>query len=488
MAAAAAGGAAAADARRSKAPLVRLTAGLVGTYRAINAAFYAKRGTKRRAGDADGVGEPEALRAARRTRAGPGADAVVRGDVLNDRYEVVADVGAGSFGRVVRCTDLRTGRSVAVKLVREHEPSCAQARREARLLTELDERLAPGRERVVRLLDTFVLERPAPLPPVPAGPARAVAGAAASADSAARGSGVRFQCLVLELLGDSLYDLLHSTGFQGVSIAVVRDVAAQVLQALAFLRDDSGGGAPVVHADLKPENLLLCEPRCASVKLIDFGSSCHADETGHTYVQSRFYRSPEVLLGLPYGPAIDVWSLGCLLAEMHSGEPLFSGVDEHDQLRRITELRGPVSPAVLRRALPARRRRFFTRAGALRPVPWAAEEPPRPKRTLRSAVAAAAARHVSQRRPAGPAWALAHAETQPGEMDAFVSLLESLLAYSPEARPTPREALAHPFFSGDSGPPPTMTPSPRSPVTPCRSPHSLEDDDAAGCVTALSPC
>ena len=63
----------------------------------------------------------------------------------------------------------------------------------------------------------------------------------------------------------------------------------------------------------------------AAAQVIDFGSSCFEDERLYTYIQSRFYRAPEVLLGLPYGPAIDVWSLACILAEVLTGYPLFPG-------------------------------------------------------------------------------------------------------------------------------------------------------------------
>ena len=62
------------------------------------------------------------------------------------------------------------------------------------------------------------------------------------------------------------------------------------------------------------------------------------------YIQSRFYRSPEVLLGIPYDLAIDIWSLGCILVEMHTGEPLFSGKDEFDQVCKIVEVLG-IPPA-----------------------------------------------------------------------------------------------------------------------------------------------
>lgn len=81
----------------------------------------------------------------------------------------------------------------------------------------------------------------------------------------------------------------------------------------------------LIHCDLKPENILLVQPQRSAIKVIDFGSSCFVDERMYTYVQSRFYRSPEVILGLPYGCEIDMWSFGCILAELYMGYPLFPG-------------------------------------------------------------------------------------------------------------------------------------------------------------------
>ena len=77
----------------------------------------------------------------------------------------------------------------------------------------------------------------------------------------------------------------------------------------------------IIHCDLKPENILLKNPKRTAIKLIDFGSSCKIGHTMYPYIQSRFYRSPEVLLGLPYDEKIDMWSLGCILYELHVGDP-----------------------------------------------------------------------------------------------------------------------------------------------------------------------
>ncbi|CAB4065459.1 ADD [Lepeophtheirus salmonis] len=108
-------------------------------------------------------------------------------------------------------------------------------------------------------------------------------------------------CLVFELLSYNLYDLLRNTNFRGVSLNLTRKFAQQIATALLFL---SWSELRIIHCDLKPENILL------------------------------------FLLGIPYDLAIDMWSLGCILVEMHTGEPLFSGANEVDQMNKIVEVLG----------------------------------------------------------------------------------------------------------------------------------------------------
>ncbi|GMH93469.1 hypothetical protein TL16_g12637 [Triparma laevis f. inornata] len=127
------------------------------------------------------------------------------------------------------------------------------------------------------------------------------------------------------MLSLNLYELLKNTQFRGVSLNLIRKFAKQILRALLFL---SKPDVNIIHCDLKPENILLRSPRRSAIKVIDFGSSCKSDKKMYSYIQSRFYRSPEVMLGLQYTVAIDVWSLGCILVEMHTGEPLFAGSEQ----------------------------------------------------------------------------------------------------------------------------------------------------------------
>ena len=97
----------------------------------------------------------------------------------------------------------------------------------------------------------------------------------------------------------------------------------------------------LVHCDLKPENILLKKIDSIQIKVIDFGSACFEGFQVFQYIQSRFYRSPEVILGYSnYDSGIDMWSLGCICAELFLGIPIFPGENEYDQLFKIMEIIG----------------------------------------------------------------------------------------------------------------------------------------------------
>lgn len=118
---------------------------------------------------------------------------------------------------------------------------------------------------------------------------------------------------------------------------------------------------------------MLRHPAKSAIKVIDFGSSCLEHEKGtdwlaclkdnltlsavYTYIQSRFYRSPEVILGMSYNMAIDMWSLGCILAELYTGFPIFPGENEQEQLACIMEVLGVPEKDIIQRS--SRRRIFF---------------------------------------------------------------------------------------------------------------------------------
>jgi len=96
----------------------------------------------------------------------------------------------------------------------------------------------------------------------------------------------------------------------------------------------------IIHCDLKPENIILKNPNRTAIKIIDFGSSCFEKEKIYTYIQSRFYRAPEIILGIPYTFAIDMWSFGCILFELCKGFPLFCSENEAEHIQCVMEIRG----------------------------------------------------------------------------------------------------------------------------------------------------
>lgn len=101
----------------------------------------------------------------------------------------------------------------------------------------------------------------------------------------------------------------------------------------------------IIHCDLKPENILFTNEQQNTIKLIDFGSACTSYKNGFTYVMSRYYRAPEVALGVPYDHAIDMWSFGLIIFEMARVNPLYPARDERDlvEMLRVTIGKPPLS-------------------------------------------------------------------------------------------------------------------------------------------------
>lgn len=333
------------------APIVRLTAGLLDTYEGINKSYYQKKTAKAprqksiemsnkrsdpcidailkkptepsSSDDVGGVMQStktsfgsvgKKKKKKSKTESSPMSvqycdenfDYIVRtGETFNNRYMLEKVIGRGSFGQVVRAYDTRDNTHVAIKIIKNNRLYVEQALSEVRMTSYLNRIDPEDAHSIMRLRDKFIF----------------------------RGH----QCLVLELLSFSLYDLLRSTEFYGVSLNLVRKFCKQILNCLAFLaRSDVN----IAHCDLKPENVLLRHPQRSAIKVVDFGASCRISESMFTYVQSRFYRAPEVILGLPYGTQVDVWSLGCMLIELHTGYPVFAGKDEAHQIAIIVERLG----------------------------------------------------------------------------------------------------------------------------------------------------
>ena len=135
-------------------------------------------------------------------------------------------------------------------------------------------------------------------------------------------------------------------------------ITRQCLIALRFVHK-----LGLVHSDIKPENILLASYSRAKAKVIDFGSSCYLTDRQSSYIQSRSYRAPEVVLGLPYDGRIDVWSLGCVVAEMFTGEVTFQNDSVVSMLSRIEAICGRFPKHMVDQGRQSGH--YFTRCGLL---------------------------------------------------------------------------------------------------------------------------
>lgn len=309
---------------------------------------------------------------------------IVIGDHLAYRYEVVDVLGKGSFGQVVRCVDHKTGALVAVKIIRNKKRFHQQALIEVNLLTKLKEWDPERRHSVVNFTQSFYF----------------------------RGH----LCISTELLGMNLYEFIKAHDFKGFSLKLIRRFTKQMLRSLVLLH-----AKKVIHCDLKPENILLVHPLNSEIRVIDFGSSCFENEKVYTYIQSRFYRSPEVILGMSYGMPIDMWSLGCILAELFTGYPIFPGENEQEQLACIMEVFGPPEKHLIEKS--SRKKLFFDSLG-------------KPRLTVSS--------KGRRRRPSSKELR----QVLKCDDEAFLDFIARCLRWDPARRLSPHDALRHEFITG----------------------------------------
>ena len=347
---------------------------------------------------------------------------VVR-DHLAYRFEILGVLGKGSFGQVLKCFDHKTKELRAVKIIRNKKRFHQQALIEVKILEHLNARDAANSRNVVKMQEHFYFRN--------------------------------HLCLVFELMSVNLYEFIKNNNFRGISLGLIRRFAQQILVSLAYFRKEK-----VIHCDLKPENILLQQPSKSAVKVIDFGSSCFETERLYTYIQSRFYRAPEVILGIPYGQPIDMWSFGCIVAELYTGLPLFPGENETEQLDCIMEVLGLPPRNMLNVA--SRRRLFF-------------DSTLTPRMTANS--------RGRKRRPntRDLSTALQCAD------ETFLSFLTACLCWEPDDRMTPEEALKHAFIAEALHPPPpsgrnayAVRGAARAAKASPRSPRTRMDPGAAG--------
>ncbi|KAJ2707749.1 hypothetical protein FB645_000522 [Coemansia sp. IMI 203386] len=360
------------------------------------------------------------------------------GEVWFNRYLILSKLGEGAFSQAFLAADLfcnRMGRRhdgtrlVTVKRVGAQEIAIGMA--DYQMISTLNALDTHGRVPIVRIYDIF----------------------------AHRAESEMQVCLVMEpLLGGTLHDAfpkrvktLYSSYDAVVArkmhMDMVRTVIKQLLAALAHMHSNS-----LIHADIKPTNVICVDSQSLRIKLIDFGNAVSDNDVSEYFetfvIQTVWFRAPEVAYQRPFGRAIDIWSVGCVMCELWLGRSLFSGMENRGLIHSMLKLRGP-PPASFYAASPMYEETMrLWSSGRPKPAPGFAPAVVRGR--LRGAHSlgigiGTAEQSLDWDPQLRMSW-LKHSLHV--DDDDFVSLADALLDYDPELRPTAAEALQHPFFDG----------------------------------------
>ncbi|KAF8734297.1 hypothetical protein AX14_003463 [Amanita brunnescens Koide BX004] len=336
---------------------------------------------------------------------------VILGEQLDGgRYQVFSSLGKGMFANVVRARILQgeageIGKEVAIKIIRCQESMYKAGLKEVQILTKLRQADPEDKKHIVRLERTF--EHRGHL------------------------------CLVFESMSMNLRDVVKRFGKDvGLNIRAVRAYAHQLFLALSLLKKSN-----IMHADIKPDNILVNEAKTL-LKLCDLGSASDASENDITpYLVSRFYRAPEIILGVPYDPALDVWSVGCTLYELYTGKILFPGRTNNQMLLLMMELKGRFNSKMIKRAKFGDT--YFDEMGAFESVE---KDRVTGADVIRKVHITKPTRDLRARLMPSSSVKLRDDENK--LIISFIDLLEKCLALDPARRISPREASAHPFIRG----------------------------------------
>ncbi|KAF2156636.1 kinase-like protein [Myriangium duriaei CBS 260.36] len=330
---------------------------------------------------------------------------IILGEILDKRYQIQTNLGKGVFSAVVRAIDNKTGDMVAIKIIRKQESMYKAGLKEIHTLEKLSEADPEDKKHVIRLERHFMHKG--------------------------------HLCMVFEHLSINLREVLKKFGRDvGINIRAVRAYAQQMFLGLSLLKK-----CDILHADLKPDNVLVNENR-SQLKIADLGSAIDIQDSEVTDILvSRFYRAPEIMLGIKGDFALDMWSIGCTLFELYTGRICFTGPTNNQMLKGILECRGKIPNRVLKRAEywaqhfdvdgtflsqeydNVTRKEVVRRINIVRPTP---------------------AKELKARLFANSK-DLSVADAK--ELTLFADLLDRCLALDPLRRITPNEALKHGFIN-----------------------------------------
>ncbi|KAL6439143.1 hypothetical protein ACFW04_003833 [Cataglyphis niger] len=341
------------------------------------------------------------------------------GDILANRYKVLATLGEGTFGKVVKVKDLQMDHVMALKIIKNVEKYREAAKLEINALEKIAVKDPECQHLCVKMLDWFNYHG--------------------------------HMCIAFEMLGLSVFDFLRDNCYQPYPLEHVRHMGYQLCYAVKFLHDNK-----LTHTDLKPENILFVDSdydstynnkklflfkrrdtrrvKRTDIRLIDFGSATFDHEHHSTIVSTRHYRAPEVILELGWSQPCDVWSIGCILFELYLGITLFQTHDNREHLAMMERILGTIPHRMARKT----KTKYFYHGK----LDWDDKS--------------SAGRYVRDNCKPLHRYMLSDDE----EHRQLFDLIQRMLEYEPSQRITLKDALTHPFF--DALPASQRLPDPRA--------------------------
>ncbi|KAI4488779.1 hypothetical protein M0802_011289 [Mischocyttarus mexicanus] len=288
-----------------------------------------------------------------------------------ERYQMLTPVGSGAYGQVCSAVDTTTNQKVAIKKLARPFQSAVHAKRTYRELRMLKHM---NHENVIGLLDVFH-------------PSSSL-------------EDFQHVYLVTHLMGADLNNIVRT---QKLSDDHVQFLVYQILRGLKYIHS-----AGIIHRDLKPSNIAVNED--CELKILDFGLARPTENEMTGYVATRWYRAPEIMLNwMHYNQTVDIWSVGCIMAELLTGRTLFPGTDHIDHLTRVLVLCGMPTEETLNKITSQEARNYIQSL------------PPLKKKNFKDVF-----------RGANPL---------------AIDLLELMLELDAERRITAEQALAHPYLA-----------------------------------------
>lgn len=241
--------------------------------------------------------------------------------VNNGRYRMIRNLGRGVFANVAQAEDTSaevgdpSHKLVAIKMIRRNELMRKASQKEMDFLFKVNEADPQDKRHIVRILGSFDHKG--------------------------------HLCMVFEHMSKNLRDLLkEETNGHGLALPAVKMYAKQMFNGLQHLQN-----CQVIHLDLKPDNVLVSADK-KTIKLADFGTAVDKrDIIERTeYLVSRFYRAPEIILGMDISYPVDMWAVGCTVYELWTGKILFTGRSNNQMVKAFMDCLGWPSEKLLRKA------------------------------------------------------------------------------------------------------------------------------------------